>query len=191
MIPVKELSGKVMATDPALKPASDGDQRVLESLLPSVAHHWSLRQTVYRQVKLLERHFQQDKMVSAQKELAVLLGKPEKSVPRRNPGAGRAARAQAQDVVKTLKQLSDQAITPRFLVQSNNLPRIAPLLGELNIGDEVWPPGSRRWRNPTGEKSRRGRPDGGLQAGQGSQPRKNRSCGAGKSKGGDYCSIFS
>ena len=61
--------------------------------------------------------------------LAVLLGKLEKSVPRRNPGTGRAARAKARDVVKTLKQLSDQANTPRFRVQSDGLPRIAPLLG--------------------------------------------------------------
>ena len=70
-----------------------GTKKVLESLLLSVAHHWSLRETVDRQVELLERHFRQDEMVSAQKELAVLLGKPEKSVPRRNPGTGRATRA--------------------------------------------------------------------------------------------------
>jgi hypothetical protein len=112
------------------------EQKVLESLLLSVAHHWSLRETVDRQVELLERHFRQDEMLSAQKELAVLLGKPEKSVPRRNPGTGKATRAQAQDVVETLKQLSDQANTPRFLVQSDDLPRIAPLLGELSVGDE-------------------------------------------------------
>ena len=125
-----------MAVDPALVATTDGDQKVLESLLLSVAHHWSLRETVDRQVELLERHFRQDEMVSAQKELAVLLGKPEKSVPRRNPGTGRATRAQAQDVVETLKQLSDQANTPRFLVQSDDLPRIAPLLGEMSVGDE-------------------------------------------------------
>ena len=125
-----------MAAEADLVVATEGDQKVMESLLLSVAHHWSLRETVDRQVELLELHFRQDEMVSAQKELAVLLGKPAKSVPRRNPGTGRATRAQAQDVVETIKQLSDQAKTPRFLVQSADLPRIAPLLGEMSIGDE-------------------------------------------------------
>jgi hypothetical protein len=116
--------------------APEGEPKVLESLLLSVAHHWSLRETGDRQVELLERHFRQDEMISAQKELAVLLGKPEKSVPRRNPGTGKATKAQALDVVETLRQLSDKANTPRFLVQSDDLPRIAPLLGELSVGDE-------------------------------------------------------
>jgi hypothetical protein len=119
-----------LATNPEIK------QKVLESLVLSVAHHWSLRETVDRQVDLLERYFRQDEMVSAQKKLAVLLGNQAKSVPRRNPGTGSATRAQAQDVVETLKKLSDKANTPRFLVQSDDLPRIAPLLGELSVGDE-------------------------------------------------------
>ena len=126
----------VMETDAGMVATPEEDQKVLESLLLSVAHHWSLRETVDRQVELLERHFRQDKMVAAQKELAVLLGKPAKSVPMRSPGTGRATRAQAHDVVETLKKLSDQAKTPRFLVQSDDLLRIAPLLGELNVGDK-------------------------------------------------------
>ena len=115
-----------METEAGHMAAPEGEPKVLESL----------RETGDRQVELLERHFRQDKMGSAQKELAVLLGKPEKSVPRRNQGTGKATRAQAQDVVETPRRLSDKADPPRFLVQSDDLPRIAPLLGELTVGDE-------------------------------------------------------
>ena len=88
-------------------------------------------------MELLERHFRQDEMWCALKELEALqVGAP--SVHRRNPGIGKmtATRHQALDVVETLKLLSDRANTPRFLVQSDDLPRIAPLLGELSVGDE-------------------------------------------------------
>ena len=111
--------------------APEGEPKVLKSL----------RETGDRQVELLERNFRQDEMVSAQKELAVLLGKPEKSVPRRNPGTGKATRAQAQDVVETLRRLSDKANTPRFLVQSDDLyctsPRGAECGGRARCGSQA------------------------------------------------------
>jgi hypothetical protein len=121
-----------------LPPPPVPPDQVLESLVLSVAHHWSLRETADRQVELLERHFRQDEMFAAQKELAVLMGQPEKSVTRRKPGLGKvtATRAQAQDVVETLRKLSDEAKTPRFLIQSDDLARIAPLLEAVSIGDE-------------------------------------------------------
>jgi hypothetical protein len=60
----------------------------------------------------MEHHFRQDEMVSAQRELGVLLGKTEKLVTKRLPGAGRSAtKGQA------LETLSNQATMPRFLVQ--------------------------------------------------------------------------
>ena len=70
-----------METEAGHMAAPESEPKVLESLLLSVAHHWSLRETGDRQVELLERHFRQDEMISAQKELAVL--------PRRNPGTGK------------------------------------------------------------------------------------------------------
>ena len=113
----------------------ENEPRVLENLLLSVAHYWSLREPVDRQVELLERHFRQDEMFSAQQELALLLGNPKPS--RRGPGNNRSAtKAQAQDVVTTLTQLGDQANMPRFLVQSDDLPRVGPLLGAVSVGDE-------------------------------------------------------
>ena len=128
--------GTRLGTRPPDQPPRE--PKILESLLLSVAHHWSLRETGDRQVELLERHFRQEEMVYALRELAVLMGQTERP-PLRNPGAGKkmtAPKAQAMDMVNTLEQLSDKAITPRILVQSDDLPRIKPLLGAMNVGDE-------------------------------------------------------
>ncbi len=48
-----------------------------ESLLLSVAHFWSRKETGDRVVELLERHFRQDEMHTAQKELMEMLKRPE------------------------------------------------------------------------------------------------------------------
>jgi hypothetical protein len=50
----------------------------MESLLLSVAHYWSLRETLDRQVELLERHFRQEEMRAAQVELAAPLVRADK-----------------------------------------------------------------------------------------------------------------
>ena len=72
--------------------------KAIESLLLSVGHFWSLRETADWQVDLLERHFRQDEMLAALKELAELTGLPKPK--KRNPGAARSAtKAQAEDVV--------------------------------------------------------------------------------------------
>ena len=44
--------------------------KAMESLLLSVGHYWSGRETADRQVDLFERHFRQDEMLAALKELA-------------------------------------------------------------------------------------------------------------------------
>ena len=47
--------------------------KVMESLLLSVSHFWSVRETANRQVELIEQHFRQDKMLAAWRELATLV----------------------------------------------------------------------------------------------------------------------
>ena len=109
----------------------------VESLLLSVAHHWSLRETADRQVELVERHFRQDEMLSSLKRLAEVVGPTCPKVTPRQGGANKTAtRLQAEDVVTTLRKLGDLAKLPRLLVQSDDLPRILPLLGAVSIGDE-------------------------------------------------------
>ena len=109
--------------------------RPLESLLLSVAHFWSLRETANRQVDLLERHFRQDEMLAALRELNELVGLP--APKKRNPGGVRTAtKAQAEDVVAVIKKLGDAEKLPRFNVQSDDLPRVLPLLGAVSVGDE-------------------------------------------------------
>jgi hypothetical protein len=108
----------------------------MESLLLSVAHYWSLRETSDRQVELLERHFRQEEMRAAQMELAALLGLTGKISLRGAAGGRSATKGQAQDVVNTLEKLSSGATMPRFLVQSDDLPRVGPLLGAVSVGDE-------------------------------------------------------
>ena len=109
--------------------------KAIESLLLSVGHFWSLREAADRQVDLLERHFRQDEMLAALMELAELTGLPKPK--KRNPGGARSAtKAQAEDVVATIKKLGDEDKLPRFQVQSDDLPRILPLLGAVSVGDE-------------------------------------------------------
>ena len=57
----------------------------VESLLLSVAHHWSLRETADRQVELVERHFRQDEMLSSMRKLAEVVGP---TCPKVNPRRG-------------------------------------------------------------------------------------------------------
>merc|ERR1719319_2072402 len=108
---------------------------VMESLVMSVAHHWHLRETAARQVELLERHFRQDEMLAALKKLETLVTVPK--VQERRAGTGRSAsKAQAEDVVSMLKVLGDRDELPRFLIQSDDLRRVAPLLGAVSVSDE-------------------------------------------------------
>ena len=54
----------------------------------------------------------------------------------RRTGADRTAtRAQAEDVATAIKTLGDVANLPRFTIQSDDLHRIAPLLGAVSVGD--------------------------------------------------------
>ena len=48
-----------------------------------------------------------------------------------------ATRAQAEDVVEIFKLLGDQDKLFRFLLQSDDLPRVLPLLGALSVGDKL------------------------------------------------------
>ena len=111
------------------------EPRVVESLLLSVAHHWSRRETFARQFELLERHFSQDQMLSALFKLyeLSLIAKPMK----RSGGAAKTAtRGQAEDVANAIAFLGNNNKLPRFVVQSDDLPRVLPLLGALSVGDE-------------------------------------------------------
>ena len=109
--------------------------KMMESLLLSVSHYWSVRETANRQVELIERHFRQDEMLAALRELCTLVGLP--APKQRQAGASRTATwAQAEDVVAIIKQLGDQDKLPRFQVQSDDLPRVLPLLGAVSVGDE-------------------------------------------------------
>ena len=47
-----------------------------------------------------------------------------------------ATKAQAEDVVAVIKKLGDEDKLPRFNVQSDDLPRVLPLLGAVSVGDE-------------------------------------------------------
>ena len=108
---------------------------MMESLVMSVAHHWHLRETAARQAELIERHFRQDEMLAALRELETLVTMTK--VQKRQAGAGRSAsRAQAEDIVNVMKQLGDRDALPRFLIQSDDLRRVAPLLGAVSVGDE-------------------------------------------------------
>jgi hypothetical protein len=122
-------------TEGETPPAAPDPPLVLESLLLSVAHYWSRREPPDRVVELLERHFRQDEMLAALRELAELL---KRTAPhRRLPTAARTAtKGQAQDVFDTLLQLGDEDKLPRFTVQSDDLGRVQPLLGAVSVGDE-------------------------------------------------------
>ena len=70
---------------------------VMESLLLSVAIYWSRKETADRVVELLERHFRQDEMYAAHKDLMEVMKRNKPS--NRQQGAGRtAAKAQAMDL---------------------------------------------------------------------------------------------
>ena len=126
----------------AMSPAAGMEEQatppavIVESLLLSAAHYWSTRETMERQVELLERHFRQDEMYHALSELKIV--KPEMpALVKRQQAVGKTAtRVQAEDVVKTLKDLGDKDNLPRFTVQSDDLHRILPLLGAVSVADE-------------------------------------------------------
>ena len=123
--------------DTAEQTAARNEPKVMESLLLSVGHHWSRRNTVNRQVELLSTHFRQDEMYAALKELMELVELSVPAIVKRQPTSARTATtAQAEDVVNIFKVLGDQDKLPRFLVQSDDLPRVLPLLGALAVGDE-------------------------------------------------------
>ena len=90
------------------------EPKVMESLLLSMGHFWSGRETNDRQVDLLERNFRQDEMLAALKELAKKTDLP---VPKQRQGGNNrtATKAQAEDVVAMLKKLVDLDRLPRFL----------------------------------------------------------------------------
>ena len=116
-------------------PAPPAQPPWIESLVLSVAHHWHLRETAARQVELIERHFRQDEMLAALRELETVANTGR--VQKRQGGAGKSASwAQAMDIVNILKQLGDRNELPRFLIQSDDLRRVAPLLGAVSVSDE-------------------------------------------------------
>ena len=108
---------------------------VLESMVLAVAHHWSRKETKDRQVELLERHFRQDEVYSAHEAMNKLV-KKKKPSKRYGGGAKTATRAQAEDLVEAMIELGNQERLPRFLVQSDDLQRVLPLLGALSVSDE-------------------------------------------------------
>ena len=108
---------------------------VVESLLLSVAHHWSRRESFGRQVELLERHFSQEQMFFALEKLFDLGDLP-KTGKRKGGAAKTATMLQAEDVANAITFLGNKDKLPRFVVQSDDLPRVLPLLGALSIGDE-------------------------------------------------------
>ena len=55
---------------------------------------------------------------------------------RKNGATKTATRARAEDVAMALKTLGDEAALPRLTVQSDDLHRIAPLLGAVGVGDK-------------------------------------------------------
>ena len=56
---------------------------------------------------------------------------------KRQQSQGRSAtRAQAEDVVEILDKLDKIGGLPRFMIQSDDLPRVLPLLGAVSINDE-------------------------------------------------------
>ena len=68
---------------------------IMESLLLSVSHYWSVRETANRQVELIERHFRQDEMLAALRELATLVGLP--APKQRQAGGSRTATCWGED----------------------------------------------------------------------------------------------
>ena len=108
---------------------------ILESLLLSVASYWSMRETKDRQVELIERHFRQEEMLHSLCQLCEMTG--ELLPVKRQQSKGRSAtKAQAIDVVDLLEKLDMSDRLPRFIVQSDDLPCILPLLGAVSVGDE-------------------------------------------------------
>ena len=112
-----------------------GRAPILESILLSVMSFWALRETKERQLELLERHFRQEEMLHALEQLCNVA---RKLLPlKRQQSQGRSAsRAQAEDVVNLLEKLDKVDRLPRFMVQSDDLPRVLPLLGPVSVGDE-------------------------------------------------------
>ena len=125
-----------MAADTENVDAALPEPKQVESLLLSVAHHWSRRESHARQTELLERHFSQEQMVTALLKLHKL-GDLQPLPKNRQGGAAKTAtQAQAEDVVNAITNLGNLDKLPRFVVQSDDLPRVIPLLGALSIGDE-------------------------------------------------------
>ena len=105
---------------------------VMESLLLSVAHFWSRKETADRVIKLIERHFRQDEMFSTLKDL-MKMKKPKE----RQQSAGRTAcKAQALDVHGFLVELGDKNMLPRLVVGSEDLERVHLLLSALSVVDD-------------------------------------------------------
>ena len=115
----------------------DGDEAcVIESLILAVAHHWSRRETIGRQVELIERHFSQDEMKMALWKLHRCVDAFDKPKNRVGGAAKTATTLQAEDLVRAITELGDKDKLPRFVVQSDDLCRIGPLLNALSISDE-------------------------------------------------------
>ena len=112
------------------------EPRLVESLLLSVAHHWSRRETLARQLELLERHFSQEQIKSAMWKLYNAVGIMEKPKNRNGSASRTATNMQAEDLTKAITDLGDKNKLPRFVVHSEDLPRVLPLLGALSVGDE-------------------------------------------------------
>ena len=124
---------------------------IVESLLLSAAHYWSTRETMEQQVELVERHFRQDEMYHALSELKTVKPDMPALVKRQQTVGKTATRSQAEDVVKALEELGDKDNLPRFMVQSDDLHRILPLLGAVSVRMKgEWEPDWRPWRSHSG-----------------------------------------
>ena len=119
---------------------SDGidpdDRPSIESLILSVTHFWSMRESNGRQVELLERHFTQEQMCVALHDLNTTVGLAEQPKKRQPSREKTATTKQAEDLVKAIIYLGDNNKLPRFCVQSDDLFRILPLLGAVSSSDE-------------------------------------------------------
>ena len=110
---------------------------VIESLLLAVAHHWSRRETEARQIELLERHFSQDQLKDAIQKLHDGVGNIVEGPKNRQGNVSKTAtRKQAEDLTGAFNKLGNKDKLPRFVVQSDDLTRVIPLLGALSVGDE-------------------------------------------------------
>ncbi len=101
---------------------------VIENLVLCALSHWTLREPNDCVVELMERNFRQDELFNASVELSLVckLAPPA----RRTCSSKRtAAKAQAEDLLDMVTKMGDADKLPTFVICSEDLHRVAPLLG--------------------------------------------------------------